>query len=94
MRAVGNRLDVVRRRLLSVRTVRLRLTALYGSLFLVSGAGLLAVTYVLVYHANGRQLRGQDHGGDAHSRGAPPLPLRTRPISISCWSSPGSRWRS
>jgi signal transduction histidine kinase len=51
MRAAGNRLDVVRRRLLSVRTVRLRLTALYGSLFLVSGAGLLAVTYVLVYHA-------------------------------------------
>jgi signal transduction histidine kinase len=30
------------------RTVRLRLTGLYGSLFLVSGAGLLTITYLLV----------------------------------------------
>ena len=30
------------------RTVRLRLTVLYGCLFLLSGAGLLAITYVLV----------------------------------------------
>lgn len=30
------------------RTIRLRLTALYAALFLASGAGLLAVTYVLV----------------------------------------------
>jgi signal transduction histidine kinase len=30
------------------RTLRLRLTALYGALFLASGAGLLATTYVLV----------------------------------------------
>jgi signal transduction histidine kinase len=33
------------------RTVRLRLTLLYGGLFLLSGAALLAVTYVLVDHA-------------------------------------------
>jgi signal transduction histidine kinase len=33
------------------RSVRLRLTALYGGLFLLSGAGLLALTYVLVRHA-------------------------------------------
>ena len=33
------------------RSVRLRLTALYGSLFLVSGAVLLALTYVLVRDA-------------------------------------------
>ena len=32
------------------RTIRLRLTALYAALFLASGAGLLAVTYVLVDH--------------------------------------------
>jgi signal transduction histidine kinase len=32
-------------------TVRLRLTALYGSLFLCCGAGLLAITYLLVDHA-------------------------------------------
>jgi signal transduction histidine kinase len=30
------------------RTVRLRLTLLYGCLFLISGAGLLGITYVLV----------------------------------------------
>lgn len=33
------------------RTVRLRLTALYGGLFLVSGAALLAIYYALVVHA-------------------------------------------
>ncbi|HEV8275608.1 MAG TPA: histidine kinase dimerization/phospho-acceptor domain-containing protein, partial [Streptosporangiaceae bacterium] len=32
------------------RTVRLRLTLLYGGLFLLSGAGLLLITYVLVAH--------------------------------------------
>jgi len=32
------------------RTIRLRLTALYAVLFLASGVGLLAVTYVLVDH--------------------------------------------
>lgn len=35
-------------RLLPRRTVRLRLTLLYGGLFLLSGAALLAVTYALV----------------------------------------------
>jgi signal transduction histidine kinase len=33
-----------------MRTVRLRLTLLYGALFLVSGAALLGITYVLVRH--------------------------------------------
>ena len=36
---------------LPVRSVRLRLTALYGGLFLVSGVGLLAITYLLVSRA-------------------------------------------
>jgi signal transduction histidine kinase len=31
--------------------VRLRLTAIYGALFLLCGAGLLAITYVLVEHS-------------------------------------------
>ncbi len=35
------------------RTVRLRLTLLYGGLFLVSGAALLAITYGLVQRATG-----------------------------------------
>jgi signal transduction histidine kinase len=34
-------------------TVRLRLTLLYGGLFLASGAVLLAITYLLVRHATG-----------------------------------------
>jgi signal transduction histidine kinase len=41
------------------RTIRLRLTALYGALFLASGAALLVVTYLLVEHqytANGASL--------------------------------------
>ncbi|NUR59321.1 MAG: HAMP domain-containing histidine kinase [Catenulispora sp.] len=33
------------------RTIRLRLTAIYGALFLLSGAGLLAITYFLVKNA-------------------------------------------
>lgn len=35
------------------RTVRLRLTAMYGGLFLACGAALLTITYLLVAHATG-----------------------------------------
>lgn len=43
------------------RTVRLRLTLLYGVLFLISGAALLTVTYFLVRHAvEGQSVRGSD----------------------------------
>jgi signal transduction histidine kinase len=45
------RLAAARRLRLPRRTVRLRLTVLYGSLFLVCGAALLGVTYILVEHA-------------------------------------------
>jgi signal transduction histidine kinase len=38
------------------RTVRFRLTVLYGSLFLVAGAGLLAITYLLVLQSTGDYL--------------------------------------
>jgi signal transduction histidine kinase len=49
---VGNRLSkLLVRPHLSRRTIRMRLTALYGSLFLLCGAGLLAITYGLVVHA-------------------------------------------
>jgi signal transduction histidine kinase len=41
------------RDLLPRRTVRLRLTLLYGGLFLLSGAALLTVTYLLVRHSTG-----------------------------------------
>jgi signal transduction histidine kinase len=40
--------------------VRLRLTLLYGALFLASGAALLAITYVLVWHATDPRLPSAD----------------------------------
>ena len=55
------------------RTVRLRLTVLYGLLFLVSGAGLLAVTYVLVSNRLSRigtsaeRAQGSTAGGIVHA---------------------------
>src|SRR5580704_5009918 len=36
---------------LSARSVRLRLTALYGGLFVLCGTGLLVITYLLVSHS-------------------------------------------
>jgi signal transduction histidine kinase len=63
-------------------TVRWRLTLLYGGLFLVCGAALLAVTYTLVSHGitggAGITVRGGGHGGIKASpsgAGAIPLPI-------------------
>jgi signal transduction histidine kinase len=42
------------------RTLRFRLTALYGGLFLATAAGLLAVTYVLTYHSTSLAITGKD----------------------------------
>lgn len=56
------------------RTIRLKLTLLYGALFLVSGAALLTVTYLLVEHQytkNGASLfisSGKVSGGGAFVR--------------------------
>ena len=59
---------------LPTRSVRLRLTALYGALFLVCGTGLLAITYLLVSRAtaihavNVRLSGGQPaHGAVVHT---------------------------
>jgi hypothetical protein len=38
---------------LAPRTIRFRLTALYSGLFLLSGASLLAITYLLFERATG-----------------------------------------
>jgi signal transduction histidine kinase len=46
-----NRLGALLARATGLRTVRLRLTLLYGGLFLACGAGLVAITYLLVRHA-------------------------------------------
>jgi signal transduction histidine kinase len=49
MRALRRRLTwIAVRPHLPRRTIRLQLTAIYGGLFLICGAGLLAITYVLV----------------------------------------------
>jgi signal transduction histidine kinase len=45
------------------RTVRLRLTILYASLFLASGVGLLSVTYLLVKQATGEVVVGTNPDG-------------------------------
>jgi len=53
---------------LSSRTVRLRLTLLYGGLFVVSGAVLLAITYLIFRRASGVNLivaNGPTHGSAA-----------------------------
>jgi signal transduction histidine kinase len=56
---LGERLTIrwLRRRL-PARTIRLRLTLVYGALFVASGAALLAITYVLVRHATDKALVG------------------------------------
>ena len=53
------------------RSVRLRLTMLYGSLFLLSGACLLVITYFLVAH----QLSARVEVSSAGTRGASPVTL-------------------
>ncbi|GLY72984.1 sensor histidine kinase [Actinoallomurus iriomotensis] len=62
-------------RRLPPRTVRLRLTLLYGALFAVSGAVLLAVTYLLVSNSTGRLVFLSFHRDPASDPGAQPLPL-------------------
>jgi two-component system sensor histidine kinase VanS len=67
------------------RTVRLRLTLLYGSLFLVSGAALLAATYLIFRSSSGVDLivpTGAPHGSTspgAHN-GALPHPDALRNV--------------
>lgn len=63
------------------RTVRLRLTLLYGGMFLISGAVLLAITYVLVRHSTGSLFLLRANGAHAHVRhrsgAAPPGAIPT-----------------
>src|SRR5215467_12713721 len=47
----------------SRRTIRLRLTLVYGGLFLICGAGLLAITYVLVDNAPAGYFSSTGRGG-------------------------------
>jgi signal transduction histidine kinase len=64
MRAHLRLVDRIARPQLPRRTVRLRLTLVYGGLFLVSGAALLAITYLLVVQAtNGVIFNGENYSG-------------------------------
>jgi signal transduction histidine kinase len=65
------------------RSVRLRLTLLYGCLFLLSGAGLLAITYLLVQNAlagpigtSGGTLPRSAGGGIVHAPAGNGLPAQ------------------
>ncbi len=55
---------------LPVRSVRLRLTALYSCLFLLCGAALLTITYVLLDHATAIHAVATRSPGAAAGRGA------------------------
>ncbi|MGB9111306.1 MAG: HAMP domain-containing sensor histidine kinase [Acidimicrobiales bacterium] len=56
-------LRLATRSLLPRRSIRLRLTTIYGGLFLISGTGLLAVTYLLVRNATGPSGCGRTRAG-------------------------------
>jgi signal transduction histidine kinase len=55
---------------LPTRTIRLRLTAIYAVLFLVSGAALLTITYVLVEHQAAPPARAISGTGDTITGGS------------------------
>jgi signal transduction histidine kinase len=74
------------------RTVRLRLTILYATLFLASGVGLLAVTYLLVSQATGDIITGKngnsvvvgrnagsEHPTNAHAKRPPVTQTKSPP---------------
>jgi len=60
-------------------TVRLRLTLLYGTLFLLCGGALLAITYLLVQHSirSSHPFQGLRQGPGGHFPGGGPLPQPT-----------------
>jgi signal transduction histidine kinase len=69
MRPHRRLVDRIARPHLPRRTVRLRLTLVYGGMFLVSGAALLAITYVLVVQAtNGVIFNGENYSGVVGTR--------------------------
>ena len=63
---------------LPARTARLRLTLLYGALFLVSGAGLLAITYVLVSRTTGNGFYFTSHEHAIIQQGNHTSPAQTK----------------
>lgn len=75
------------RRRLPRRTVRLRMTLLYGGLFVLSGAALLGVTYVLVQRAvAGQPLELSVSGPGAEPGVVPAQPPRSRQSDLKTLS--------
>jgi signal transduction histidine kinase len=90
--------NLARRLLLRLprRTVRLRLTVVYAALFLASGAGLLAITYVLVRHATGDVIFGTTSAGrsfvvsNGAKQSAPVNGAQSGPVAEGITSEPGA----
>jgi signal transduction histidine kinase len=88
MRPHRRLVDRIARPHLPRRTVRLRLTLVYGGLFLVSGAALLAITYLLVVRAtDGVIFHGQNYSviAGTHNGSHPPT---TAPGQTNTQGSP------
>ncbi len=81
------------------RTVRVRLTLLYGGLFLLSGAALMAITYALLVNA-GFVFTPPERRADQPSTGQPPFrssrgrPPRLCPAPARRRTPPRRRWRT
>ncbi|HTT26886.1 MAG TPA: HAMP domain-containing sensor histidine kinase [Solirubrobacteraceae bacterium] len=66
---------------LPYRTVRVRLTVLYGGLFLVSGAALMAIAYALLVNA-GFVFSLQNGGGTNPNTGPPAISATETPLGL------------
>jgi signal transduction histidine kinase len=79
---------------LPYRTVRVRLTLLYGALFLISGAALMAIAYALLANA-GFVFTLQNGPANGPAVASPSLAARTQSVGISRapagFAGPGSR---
>jgi signal transduction histidine kinase len=73
------------------RTVRLRLTLLYGGLFLLSGAALLAITYVLVVHNTKGFIFSTPNGAAGTLIGSPRGGPRGQPLRVEQFGPTGHR---
>jgi signal transduction histidine kinase len=72
------------------RTVRLRLTLLYGALFVGSGACLLAIAYLLIVHSSPTQFVSVQSGhGGAGAFGAAPGRKQAGSVSAVRWTGLG-----
>jgi signal transduction histidine kinase len=71
------------------RTVRLRLTILFATLFLVSGAGLLAITYLLVSQATGEVVVGTNPDGSNFVIGKTAKTKASAPKIVATRGKPG-----